>query len=220
MAALFESQWNGQTPGKRVFGLRVLSVDGRPINGLQAVLRNILRAVDMMPLVPLLAVSEGAAVLRFPPVVWRSWLRPARPASSGWAISSAVRWSSVRNHHEPRSRSAPPRCTSWSWHGSSRRRFTRRRRLARALAVYHERRRFFSACAAAGDCASSGGASDSPMGTCPPKRTWMTCCKQHTTICFLTSCTRDRRFTVSRREPLCRSDPRTGADRRGSRCHS
>ncbi len=46
---LFETFWNGQTPGKRVIGLRVLTVDGRPINALQAVLRNILRDVDTMP---------------------------------------------------------------------------------------------------------------------------------------------------------------------------
>lgn len=48
---LFETYWNGQTPGKRLLGIRVLSTDGRPINGYQAVMRNILRAVDMGPLV-------------------------------------------------------------------------------------------------------------------------------------------------------------------------
>ena len=46
----FEACWNGQTPGKRLMKIRVLSVDGQPINGLQAVLRNILRAVDAQPL--------------------------------------------------------------------------------------------------------------------------------------------------------------------------
>ena len=50
---LFETFWNGQTPGKRIMGLRVLSVDGRPINAAQAVLRNVLRDVDAMPLVGL-----------------------------------------------------------------------------------------------------------------------------------------------------------------------
>jgi uncharacterized RDD family membrane protein YckC len=46
----FETFWNGQTPGKRILGLRVLSVDGQPINALQAVLRNILRDADSMPI--------------------------------------------------------------------------------------------------------------------------------------------------------------------------
>lgn len=47
---LFETFWNGQTPGKRMMGLRVLSVTGQPINAMQAILRNILRAVDAMPI--------------------------------------------------------------------------------------------------------------------------------------------------------------------------
>ncbi len=47
---LFETFWNGQTPGKRLMGLRVLSTDGQPINAMQAVLRNVLRAVDAMPI--------------------------------------------------------------------------------------------------------------------------------------------------------------------------
>ena len=47
---LFETYMNGQTPGKWVMGLRVLSVDGQPINGIQAVLRNILRTLDIMPM--------------------------------------------------------------------------------------------------------------------------------------------------------------------------
>jgi uncharacterized RDD family membrane protein YckC len=47
---LFETYWNGQTPGKRLMGLRVLTVDGQPINALQAVLRNVLRDVDAMPM--------------------------------------------------------------------------------------------------------------------------------------------------------------------------
>lgn len=51
--ALFETYMNGQTPGKRLMGIRVLTTKGRPINGLQAVMRNILRFVDMMPLISL-----------------------------------------------------------------------------------------------------------------------------------------------------------------------
>ena len=46
---LFETFWNGQTPGKRAVRIRVLSVDGQPIDGFQAVLRNILRVIDAQP---------------------------------------------------------------------------------------------------------------------------------------------------------------------------
>src|SRR5690349_20185648 len=48
---LFETFWDGQTPGKRITGLRVLSADGQPINAWQAILRNVLRDVDAMPMV-------------------------------------------------------------------------------------------------------------------------------------------------------------------------
>jgi uncharacterized RDD family membrane protein YckC len=47
--AFFETIWNGQTPGKRWFGLRVILEDGRPINFFAALSRNLLRSVDMMP---------------------------------------------------------------------------------------------------------------------------------------------------------------------------
>jgi uncharacterized RDD family membrane protein YckC len=45
----FEAFWNGQTPGKRVVGLRVLSVTGRPVHVGEAILRNLLRVVDSLP---------------------------------------------------------------------------------------------------------------------------------------------------------------------------
>jgi uncharacterized RDD family membrane protein YckC len=50
---LFETFMNGQTPGKRAMGLRVLSTNGRPINGMQAVMRNFFRLADMMPMLSL-----------------------------------------------------------------------------------------------------------------------------------------------------------------------
>jgi uncharacterized RDD family membrane protein YckC len=60
---LFESYWNGQTPGKRMFGLRVVGIDGRPINGVQAVLRNILRAADSLPIVPVPGMAQPIPIL-------------------------------------------------------------------------------------------------------------------------------------------------------------
>jgi uncharacterized RDD family membrane protein YckC len=46
---LFETFWNGQTPGKRILRLRVLTVEGQPIQAWQAILRNFLRSVDALP---------------------------------------------------------------------------------------------------------------------------------------------------------------------------
>ncbi len=47
----FESYWNGQTPGKWLTQIRVISVDGRPINAYQATVRNFLRLADFAPMV-------------------------------------------------------------------------------------------------------------------------------------------------------------------------
>jgi uncharacterized RDD family membrane protein YckC len=47
--ALFEIFWNGQTPGKRLAQLRVIKDDGRPIGAYEAIVRNALRLVDMLP---------------------------------------------------------------------------------------------------------------------------------------------------------------------------
>lgn len=45
----FEILWNGQTPGKRLLRLRVLTVQGQPINMFQALLRNVIRTADLFP---------------------------------------------------------------------------------------------------------------------------------------------------------------------------
>jgi uncharacterized RDD family membrane protein YckC len=47
--AVFESLWNGQTPGKRWTHLRVIKDSGRPIAPNEAILRNLLRIIDMLP---------------------------------------------------------------------------------------------------------------------------------------------------------------------------
>ena len=46
---LFEILWNGQTPGKRVLGLRVIRENGYPIRPVDAVVRNLVRIVDWLP---------------------------------------------------------------------------------------------------------------------------------------------------------------------------
>lgn len=48
--SFFEGIMNGQTPGKRSNGLRVLRTNGTPIDFYSATGRNFLRAVDMLPL--------------------------------------------------------------------------------------------------------------------------------------------------------------------------
>jgi uncharacterized RDD family membrane protein YckC len=47
--ALFEAFWNGQTPGKRLINIRVIKDSGRQITLFEALARNLLRVVDMIP---------------------------------------------------------------------------------------------------------------------------------------------------------------------------
>src|SRR5512146_821017 len=49
LPACFEAMWNGQTPGKRAMGLRVLNDDGTPVRWPGALTRNLLRAADFLP---------------------------------------------------------------------------------------------------------------------------------------------------------------------------
>ena len=67
---LLETFWNGQTIGKRVMGIRVLSVDGQPINGLQAMMRNILRYTDMYPMVPYAMIFDEPLPVPIPTFVF------------------------------------------------------------------------------------------------------------------------------------------------------
>ena len=46
----FEMVWNGQSPGKRWVGLRVIRSDGTPITLTESVIRNLVRLIDFLPL--------------------------------------------------------------------------------------------------------------------------------------------------------------------------
>lgn len=45
----FEMIWRGQTPGKRIAGIRVVRMDGNSIGFLDNVIRNLIRIVDFLP---------------------------------------------------------------------------------------------------------------------------------------------------------------------------
>jgi uncharacterized RDD family membrane protein YckC len=45
----FEMLWNGQTPGKRLTGLRVLRTNGTPITLTESIIRNLIRIIDFLP---------------------------------------------------------------------------------------------------------------------------------------------------------------------------
>jgi uncharacterized RDD family membrane protein YckC len=57
--AVAETYLNGQTFGKRMCGLRVMTVDGHAIDAVQATLRNFFRLLDMAPVVSVPAMLGG-----------------------------------------------------------------------------------------------------------------------------------------------------------------
>lgn len=46
---LFEVMRDGQTPGKKAMGLRVINANGTPVTWTASIVRNLLRAVDLLP---------------------------------------------------------------------------------------------------------------------------------------------------------------------------
>jgi uncharacterized RDD family membrane protein YckC len=122
--AVFETFLNGQTPGKYICGLRVLSLNGEPINGMQAVVRNLLRAADVI------GVGLVAMMLN------RRYQRLGDLVAGTIVVSEERQWlTGVAKLDDPRAIQLaaylPPN-------------FVVHRSLARALATYVERRRFFT----------------------------------------------------------------------------
>jgi uncharacterized RDD family membrane protein YckC len=123
---LFETFWNGQTPGKYVLGLRALSDNGQPINGMQAALRNIFRAADIM-------FGLGCLVVA---ALNRKYQRLGDLVAGTIVVVEERQWlTGVAQLDDPRAIQLaaylPPN-------------FVVTRSMARALATYVERRRFFS----------------------------------------------------------------------------
>ena len=51
---LLEWRWRGQTVGKRLFHLRVIDAEGMRLQATQVIIRNLLRVVDMLPILYLM----------------------------------------------------------------------------------------------------------------------------------------------------------------------
>jgi uncharacterized RDD family membrane protein YckC len=142
---VLETLMNGQTFGKRVMGIRVLSVDGQPITPIQAILRNILRFVDMMPLLSMQIFSPGTPIYSIPTFGFclvAAALSPRFQRLGDIVCGTIVvieerRWlSGVAKLEDPRAAQLASYIPLD---------FRINRSLARALAAYVDRRRFFNA---------------------------------------------------------------------------
>lgn len=57
--AYCETYFNGATLGKSILKMRVITTDGHAIDGVQAVLRNFFRLIDVMPFIPISTLFES-----------------------------------------------------------------------------------------------------------------------------------------------------------------
>lgn len=103
--AIFEAIWNGQTPGKRSVGIRVIKNSGRPITPAESVARNMLRIVDQMPtlyatgIVSMLLSKQNRRLGDFVAgtiVVRESSLELARPVWQETPVAARFRYGSER----------------------------------------------------------------------------------------------------------------------------
>lgn len=139
---ILETYFNGQTVGKRLLGLRVLRIDGQPINGLQAVMRNILRFVDMMPLISMQEFDMGG--LAFPtcvfgllaPMMNRRFQRLGDLVCGTMVVVEERQWAlTIAKLEDPAIQRLASELPSS---------FSVSHKLSRALATYVERRRYLS----------------------------------------------------------------------------
>lgn len=89
-AALLETIFDGRTPGKRVLGLRVVRDDGSPAGAVEHVLRNLLRAADILP------IGYAVAVLS---MAWDGRLRRLGDRVSGCVVIHEERTRLVAGQH-------------------------------------------------------------------------------------------------------------------------
>ncbi len=144
----FEAFWHGQTPGKRLIGLRVLSVTGRPARIDEAILRNLLRIVDQLPgiyaigIVTMLVSSRnqrlgdlaaGTVVVHEKALSVPVLTVATPPAGVGWSGAPALRGGTAAGRDVP---AAAPRAAS----RASARRMRERSPIGCASASAHRRR--------------------------------------------------------------------------------
>lgn len=138
---LFETFWNGQTIGKWLTGIRVVTEHGQPINASQAILRNILRPADAFPVLsfphPLLRYIVTYQVAFFVAALTRRFQRVGDYVCGTMVIAEQQGWmrSNVRFTDPVVHRFANEQIPAG---------FRASPSLTRAIALYVERRRFLS----------------------------------------------------------------------------
>ncbi len=141
---LFETYMNGQTPGKIIMRIRVLTVDGQPIGGMQAIMRNLMRDADMFPLLSIQLLGAPVPFYVIPTfglglivmMLNRRFQRLGDIVCGTVVVMEERKWlAGVAKLEDPRAAQLAEYIPT---------NFVVSRSLARALAAFVDRRRFFS----------------------------------------------------------------------------
>jgi len=142
---LFETYFNGRTIGKWACGLRVICVDGRPIDGTRAVIRNLVRIADVAPFAALSQLSMDASSMLWVPtgmVGFISIVCTRRMQRLGDLAAGTMVVVDERSWRLPITKIDDPRVPALAAYIPADYRVTRT--MARTLATYCERRSYLT----------------------------------------------------------------------------
>jgi len=140
-----ETYFNGRTVGKWACGLRVICVDGRPIDGTQAVLRNLVRVADIAPYAALTSFIEDVGPMFWVPtgmIGFVSVICTKRMQRLGDLAAGTMVVVDEKSWRLPVTKIEDPRVPALASYIPGDYRITRS--MARTLAVYCERRAYLT----------------------------------------------------------------------------
>jgi len=103
----FEFLWNGQTPGKRLLGLRVVQTNGLPLTSSSGIIRNLVRLFDFLPAfygVGLIAMFASRHTQRLGDLAGGTYVIREQKQITAEAVSKA---NTITYHHVTRTSELP-----------------------------------------------------------------------------------------------------------------
>jgi uncharacterized RDD family membrane protein YckC len=142
---VMETYFNGRTVGKWACGIRVIDVEGRPITGRRALLRNLLRIADLAPMYAISNLAEGVPPIYMIPtgmIGLMTMIFTRRMQRLGDLAAGTMVIIDERIWKLPVGKVEDPRVPALASFVPADYRVTRS--MARTLAVYAERRQFLT----------------------------------------------------------------------------
>lgn len=142
---VMETYFNGRTVGKWACGIRVIDVEGRPISGRRALIRNLLRIADMGPMYAISNLSEDVPPIFMVPtgmIGLATMMMTRRMQRLGDLAAGTMVIIDERVWKMPVTKVEDPRFPALAAYLPADFRISRS--MARTLAVYAERRQFLT----------------------------------------------------------------------------